>query len=474
MASIPVTSTTETERAHGTHSVAGSLAFGVAVIALMQTMSIPLLPVMAEAFDTSIAAVSWVATVTLIVGAAANPIIGRMGDMYGKRRLLLGCLGVAIGGCVVAATAQSLPVVVAGRALQGIGSGVIPLSYGIIRDRLSSRHVGRGIALVTAAGAGLGAGLGPVLVGAVVGSHGWRSAFWLTGALLLIAFGLVGVMTRGPVRRFPARFDVPGAVVLGAALTVLLLGITNASRWGWASGPVVVLVGASVVMMAWWVRWERCREEPMVDLVVNRRRSVLSAHFGGVMVGCATFAQYIASFTLVTLPRATGYGLGQSLTVAGLVQLPGAIALTVAVAATTRASGRHSPSSMLRLSAAILVAGFGLMIVRHASVFDVAAAVTVVSVGLGIGHCAGPIMILRHVVIAQTAAVNAVNALARVVGSVLAAAIVTTVMATGSTLVAGVVRPDEWTFVFACLVGALPAVGVGLLCRRAGPDGQSR
>src|SRR5512134_2603512 len=99
MASIPVTNPTETERARGTHSVAGSLAFGVAVIALMQTMSIPLLPVMAEAFDTSIAAVSWVATATLIVGAAANPIIGRMGDMYGKRRLLLGCLGVAIGGC---------------------------------------------------------------------------------------------------------------------------------------------------------------------------------------------------------------------------------------------------------------------------------------------------------------------------------------------------------------------------------------
>ena len=169
MASIPAINTIRTAHAHGTSSVAGSLAFGVAVIALMQTISIPLLPVLAEAFDTSIAAVSWVATATLIVGAAANPIIGRMGDMYGKRRLLLGCLAVAVGGCVIAATARSLPVVVAGRAVQGLGSGVIPLSYGIIRDQLPGRHVGRGIAVITAAGAGLGAGLGPVLVGAIVG-----------------------------------------------------------------------------------------------------------------------------------------------------------------------------------------------------------------------------------------------------------------------------------------------------------------
>jgi MFS family permease len=174
--------------------------------------------------------------------------------------------------------------------------------------------------VVTAASAGLGAGLGPVIMGGVLSAHGWRAVFWLTGALCLLALVLVLASTRGASTRFPARFDLPGAVVLAAALTVLLLGITNGAGWGWTSPRIVALVAGAGAMAAWWVRWERSRLEPLVDLAVSTSRPVLIAHLGGVMVGCATFAQFISSFTLVSLP--VGHGLGRSLAVAGLVRVP--------------------------------------------------------------------------------------------------------------------------------------------------------
>jgi MFS family permease len=388
-----------------------------------------------------------------------------MGDMYGKRTLLLCCLGSAVLGSVLGALAGSLLVVIAGRAVQGIGSGVIPLAYGIVRDEVPPRHLSRAVSVVTAAGAGLGAGLGPVIMGGVLSAHGWRAVFWLTGALCLLALVLVLASTRGASTRFSARFDLPGAVVLAAALTVLLLGITNGAGWGWTSPRIVALVAGAGAMAAWWVRWERSRLEPLVDLAVSTSRPVLIAHLGGVMVGFATFAQFISSFTLVSLP--VGHGLGRSLAVAGLVQLPGAAVLFGAVLLATRISAARGSYALLRVGAALIVAGFALAFVRHGSVVEIALGVVVVNAGLGSAFCALPILIMEHVDHSQTAAVNALNALARVIGSVVSSAIVTAVMATGAVLVAGQERPAEWTFLAAYAIGATPAVAVGLLAWRA-------
>jgi MFS family permease len=345
---------------------------------------------------------------------------------------------------------------------------VVPLTYGIIRDQLDPLHLGRGVAVITAAGAGVGAGLGPVAMGAVLDAFGWRAVFWVTAALLVLVLVLLSVLVQGPETRTPARFDLAGALVLAASLVVLLLGITNGAGWGWTSPPVLGLLGAAASLVAWWLRWERRQDEPMVDLELNGRGGVLLAHLGGVMVGAATFTQFITSFTLVTLPATTGHGLGRSLAVAGLVQVPGAFVATAAVLWASRLSIGRGAAPLLRLSAALLVAGFGLAAVRHGSVAEVTLSVAVISAGLGVGQCAAPLLLLEHVSLEQTAATNAVSALARVVGSVVASALVTSVMATGAVLVSGVERPGEWTFVASYAIGALPAVAVGVLATRHG------
>jgi MFS family permease len=447
--------------------VTGSLAFAVAVVALTQTSSIPLLPALSSAFDTSIASVSWVATSTLVVGAAVNPAVGRMGDMYGKRILLLGCLVATVAGSVIGALAGSLALVIAARALQGIGAGVIPLAYGMLRDELPSHVLGRAVSVVTGAGAGLGAGLGPVVMGAVVATHGWRAVFWCTVVLCVTALALVAAATRGRATRSPARFDVTGAVVLATVLVVVLLGISRGAEWGWTSLPVVTLMVAGGALGVWWVRWERTRLDPLVDLGMSGRGPVLLAHLGGVMVGAATFTQYITSFTLVSLPVETGHGLGRGLAVAGLVQLPGAVVLLAAVLLASRIGAAHGSLALLQISAAIITAGFGLALVWHGSLAEVVLSVTVVSAGLGIGFCALPVLILEHVDRSQTAAVNGLNALARVIGSVLASALVTAVMASGIVTAAGQDAPAEWTFLVSYAIGMVPALAVGGIAWRS-------
>jgi MFS family permease len=187
---------------------------------------------------------------------------------------------------------------------------------------------------------------------------------------------------------------------------------------------------------------------------------------GGLMVGFAMFTQYIAAFTLVTLPEATGHGLGRSAAVAGLVQLPAAVVVGSAVIFAGRLAAATGARSLLRAGAGLIVVGFALSAVKHGSLGEVVLSATVVSAGLGLAFCAPPILIAEHVSQGQTAAVNALNALARVVGSVVASAVVTAVMATGSVSLGGVDRPAEWTFVAACLIGAAPAAAVGLLTAR--------
>ena len=439
-------------------AVTGALAFAVTSVALVQTSSIALLPELPAVFGSSIASVSWVATSTLVAGAVANPIVGRMGDLYGKRTLVQWCLASAVVGSVIGATAHSLLVVVLARGLQGIGSGVIPLSFGILHDEVPSPRLNRSVSVLTASGAGLGAGLGPVLMGAVLAAHGWRAVFWVTFGVLVTSMVLVFAWTRAGTRGARVRFDWPGAFLLSTALVTLLLAVTKGAEWHWVSGRVLLLFALAASVLGIWVRWELRHPAPLVDLVRLGTGNVLLAHVGGFMVGFTVFGQYIITFTLVSLPAATGYGLGRSAAVAGLVQLPGAIALSVASLIGSRVSDVHGAPRLLPASSLVIVVGLGLGAMWHGSVLEVAIAIVVVDLGLGAAFCSLPILIMDHVEAEHMAAANALNALSRVVGSAVASAVVPAVLASGTAAVGGAALPAEWTFVTAyALVAAVAA-----------------
>jgi hypothetical protein len=282
--------------------------------------------------------------------------------------------------------------------------------------------------------------------------------FWVATAVFLVAIGLMVACTRPSTTRFPAAFDVVGTIGLSIVLVTTMLGITKGPQWGWTSPPVIGLLSVGIVFAVVWYRWERYVPEPVVDLAVSTRSPVLVAHFGGVVAGVSSFSQYIVVFTLVSLPASTGHGLGRSLGVAGLVQLPGVVVLAISILVASRVIAHAGAIPVLVAGGLVIAAGFLLGAVRHGSIGELVVSVVIVNAGLGPLFCALPILILHSVDVSETSAVNAVNALSRLTGSVVASALAASILATGTVVVAGVEYPAEWTFVAVYLLAGVVAL----------------
>ena len=188
----------------------------------------------------------------LLAAAVATPIAGRLGDMLGKRRLFVASLLVFAAGNVVAALGDTLEVVVAGRVLQGIGGGIIPLAISIIRDEFPAERVPGSIGLISAI-FGIGGGLGLVLGGVVTDALSYHWIFWI-GAVVaaLAALAAQLFVPESPVRT-PGRVDVRGAALLAAGLVPPLFAISRANEWGWGSARTLGLIAAGVAVLAVFV-----------------------------------------------------------------------------------------------------------------------------------------------------------------------------------------------------------------------------
>src|ERR671916_2606774 len=257
--------------ARPTRVLAVLLLAGVS-FALSQTMVIPALPAFAGDFGASPAAVSWVLTGYLLSASVATPIAGKLGDLFGKGRVLTGVLVLFSTGSAVCALADSIEVVIAGRVIQGVAGGVFPLSFGIIRDTFPPDRVAGGIGLMSAM-FGIGGGIGLPLSGVVVDNFDLSWLFWIGLIALPAALAARLVVPPSPARA-RTRVDWAGAALLSGALVCVLLGVTEANDWGWASGRTLGLIAAGLALAVVWLRLEARVQDPLIDLRVLRRRAV--------------------------------------------------------------------------------------------------------------------------------------------------------------------------------------------------------
>jgi MFS family permease len=465
---VPIPVTTPVDRA-ATRPAGGlmvaSLGFAGAVMSLMHTLAIPLLPELPELLGTSITATSWVATVTLVAGGVSTPVAGRMGDMYGKRRMAIICLWMSIAGSLIAALAPSLGVLLVGRVIQGLALGVIPLSLSILRDELPPDRLQRGVALLSAFMLGLGTGFGPLLMGGILDAWGWHAVFWAATAMSVASLLLVLRFVPSSPIRAPAAFDIPGTIGLSVTLVLLLVAITRGGEWGWTSPTIVTLLAAALALGAAWVTWERRQAAPLVDLAITLRRPVLITHCAGIMVGFAMFAQYLAAFSLVALPAVTGHEHRPAEAVAGFTQAPAAALSLLAAPVAARIARIRGPRSLLTIGAITVAMGFVLGFAWHSALWHIAVSAVLIYFGAGLAYCALPLLIMGNVPLAETAAANAVNNLSRVIGSVVAAAVASAILAAALEAFGGEVYPAAWAYAAIYLLGAVAAAGTTVLAR---------
>ena len=457
-----------TPRTHPNLTLAILTLAGMA-FALQQTMVFPALGTFGREFDVDATRATWVLTAFLVSAAVTTPLLGRLGDQYGKGRILVVCLSIFLVGCVGAAAAWDIWSLVAFRALSGAGGALFPLSFAIIRDELPPERVKVGIGLVSSV-FGVGGGFGIVLSGVVVDNLSWRWLFILGSLPVAASILLVRRFVPDSPVRARCRVDVPGALLLSGALVALLVALTEGEHWGWTSAPLLGLGAGSALLFVAWGIVEARSSSPLVDMRTFAHRPVLLTNVSTMISGFALFSSFVLVPAFVTAPRATGYGFGASATEAGLYLLPSSIAILFAGPA-AGLLGRRFGSKWPLVVGMLIVSAAALVLARaHEEPWQIVLASSLLGVGVGLAFASMGALIAENVQQTETGVATGMNTVVRMVGAVvggqLAAALLTAQTIKGTSL------PAESAFTTAfglSAVAALLAAFVALSIARRTP-----
>lgn len=447
-----------------------TLAVGLGALAasLTQSMLIPVLGVLPKDLDVSLDAVEWLLTATLLVAAVSMPLMGRLGDMFGKRLMLLVAIALLTLTSVVIALTSNIAVLIAARALQGASMAAVPLGISLLASMLPHDKRAGAVALISAM-LGIGGALGIPLSAAVAQNADWHILFWIAAAVGLAAFlGILTVVPESPFRS-GGKVDYLGTVLLSAALVAFFLPLAESSSWGWGDPWTIGLLAGSVVLVALFGAWERRPADPLVDLNALRRKPIVLTNIASIMIGVALFAQMIGTATYLQAPEVTGYGFGTSILTAGLCMLPSGVAMLAFTPVSAKLIVGWGAHYTLALGSFVVAVGWLLRIVLHAEIWEIVLAIVIQGAGTGIAYAAMPALINANTPHAELAAANGLNTLCRSIGTSLASAL------GGSILASKVMHLDGNEFstfgayrdLFWISVGAsIVAVAVALLIPR--------
>jgi len=442
------------------------LACAGIVVAMTQTLVIPLIASLPEIFDAHPSDTSWVITVTLLVGAVVTPVAGRLADMLGKKRIMLFSLIPLVAGSVICALAVNLPVMVIGRGLQGLATGFIPVGISLLHDLLPKERTAGAIALMSSS-LGIGGAVGLPFAAAVAQFASWRILFWVMAAgsavILVLVWTLIRLPHHATTRR--ARFDFFGAVVLSAGLVALLLAVSKGAEWGWGSPTTLILFAAALVVLLAWGWWELRTSEPLVDLRTTARPVVLLTDIASVLVGFSMYAQSLILPQLMQLPVGAGFGHGQTMLQMGLWMAPASLAMTLMSPVGARITGRFGPKITLAAGAVVMAIGYGLSALAMSTLVGLMATAFITSAGVGLAYGAMPALILGAVPATEKAAANGLNTLMRSIGTSIASALIGVVLANFTMTFHGSTVASTGGFQISLFIGcfaALAAAGVSL------------
>ncbi|WP_103500403.1 MFS transporter, partial [Streptomyces sp. SM14] len=394
----------------------------------MQTIVIPLIPELPRMLDATPSDTAWAITATLLAGAVATPVMGRLGDMYGKRRMLLISLGLLVAGSVLGALSDTLVPMIIARTLQGLAAGVIPLGISIMRDELPAERLGSATALMSAS-LGVGGALGLPLAAAVAERTDWHVLFWGAAGMGVIAAALVFRLVPESEVTTGGRFDLLGALGLSAALVCLLLAISKGGDWGWGTPLTLGLLAVAAVVLVLWALWELRVARPLVDLRTATRRQVLLTNIASAVFGFAMFAMSLVLPQLVQLPEETGYGLGQSMVMVGLVLGPSGLVMMAMAPVSAHISRTRGPKVTLMTGAVVVAAGYGMSLGLMSEIWHLVLVSAVIGAGIGLAYGSMPALIMSATPVSETAAANSLNTLMRAIGTSCASAVAGVVLA---------------------------------------------
>ncbi|MCU1596110.1 MAG: transporter [Frankiales bacterium] len=450
----------------------GVLCLAGLSFALAQTAIAPALDGMARTLHHSRGDVTWVLTSYFISSAVLTPVFGRLGDLHGKRRMLVVSLLLFSVGSAMSALAPNLALVLAGRVVQGAGGGIFPLAFGLVRDVLPREHVPGGLGTISAL-TGVGAGFGLLLGGTISDSLGYEFVFWLGAVPALLAAVLIRRVVPDNGARADGTVDVLGALALALALALPLLALSRGSQWGWASPRVLTLAVIGVASVVAFTRRSRRAASPLVNLTLLAQPVLLRTNLATFLVGVVLYVPFLLLPAIAQAPRSTGYGLGWDATGAGVLLVPGCFIGLAAGTLTGVLVRRFGSKVPMALGAGIAAVGLALLAVRHGTVPELLVLGTLTSLGTSLSFSSMPNLIIEAVSADQTGESTGVNSVVRTVGAAVGSQVTAVLLATF--LLPGTLEPSETALTSAFLVGAgaaLAALLVALWIPARGGDEQ--
>jgi len=437
------------------------LAVAGVTFALLQSLVAPALPDIQRELSTTPSAVAWVLTGYLLSASVATPIVGRLGDMFGKERVLLIVLVILGIGTALAAVASSIGVLIAARVIQGVGGGIFPLAFGIIRDEFPREKVAGAIGL-TSALLGIGGGLGIVLAGVIVDNLSYHWLFWLPLVAIVISAVATHVFVPESPIKTPGKINWVAAGLMSLGLAGVLLAVSQGEEWGWLSGRTVVLFLIGLVLLGVWVRTELRSAVPLVDMRMMRIKGVWTTNLVALLLGVGMYSSFILVPQLVQAPESTGYGFGASVTQAGLYMLPSAFFMLVAGTFAGRLEARFGSKPPLMVGTGFTAASFLVLVVAHDQEAGIYLSSVLQGIGIGLAFAALANLIVQNVRQDQTGVATGMNTVMRSLGGAIGGQIAAAILA--SEVIGGLPTEDGFTtaFVF-CFVALLVGLATCVL-----------
>ncbi len=394
------------------------LALGGLSYAMLSSLVVPALPTMQHELHTSETGITWLLTGYLLAASVGTAIIGRLGDMYGKEKLLLWTLVVLTFGTLLAAVSSSLSVLIAARFIQGVAGGIFPLAFGIVRDEFPRDKVAGGIGLLSAI-LGAGGGAGIVLSGVIVEHLNYHWLFWIPLVLVVIAaFATWRLVPESPVRT-PGRVNWLAAALMSIGISAVLLAISQTTEWGWGSPKTFGLLAVGAAFIAAWIAVEVRSDTPLVDMAMMRLRGVWTTNTAAFLLGAGLYASFIVFPQFAQLPKSTGFGFGASVVVSGLYLLPATIGMTLLGIKAGAISARFGSRAALLGGTLFSTASFLLLAVAHSEPYQFLIAASLLGVGIGLAFAALGNLIVQAVPSHQTGVASGMNTVMRTLGGAL-------------------------------------------------------
>lgn len=447
------------------------LALAGTVFAMMQSLVIPALPRIQASLGTSADGAAWISTAYLLSACVLTPVIGRLGEIAGKRRMMLVSLTAFAAGTLVCAVAGNLGELIAGRVIQGAAGGIYPLAFAIIRDRLPRERVPSAIGLVSSL-LGIGGGLGLVLPGPVMARLSYQWLFWLALIVIAAAVALAAryIPADGPAH-VSATVPWRSCLLMAAGLSAVLVAVSESAAWHWGSIRTLGLLGLGAVVLLAWGRSEARSSAPLVDMSLMRLRGVWPANAAATLTGVGMYASFLIIPEFVQAPARLGYGFGASVTGAGLFMFPTAAAQLLLGPASGLLNRRFSPRAQLIAGQLSCAAGFAGLAIGHAAPWQVYVATSVLGVGFWLCLVALPNQIVSAVPAASTGSATAVNTVVRNAGGAFGAQLAAAIIVSSAQAGTGV--PAASGYVGALILcAAATCAGAFVAC--AAPRGKQR